>query len=65
MESDRTEDDGKAEEEICSLGEILVLQWNDDSDEDTEEYEEKFRELLLKRVNTNTMFSMSVKVSHV
>lgn len=58
MESDRTEDDGKAEEEICSLGEILVLQWNDDSDEDTEEYEEKFRELLLKRVNTNTMFSL-------
>lgn len=56
MESDRTEDDGKAEEETCSLGEILVLQWNDDSDEDTEEYEEKFRELLLKRVNTNTVF---------
>lgn len=58
MQSDRTGDDGKAVEEICSLGEILVLQWNDDSDEDTEEYEEKFRELLLKRVNTNTMFCL-------
>lgn len=54
MQSDRTGDDGKAVEETCSLGEILVLQWNDDSDEDTEEYEEKFRELLQKRVNTNT-----------
>lgn len=56
MEFDRIEDDGKVEEEICFLGEILVFQWNDDFDEDIEEYEEKFREFLLKRVNINIMF---------
>ena len=56
-ETDDREVTGVGGMELCPLGQILLHQWNEDSEEENEEAEDKFQELLAKRVSQYTKCS--------